>query len=94
MTEAARPQTVVNEGVKHFAIEDYLSILRYRKWLLIIPVLTLTLVTALGSQFMTNTYRVQTTILVSLGDISESLIPSTVNSAIEDRVKTVREQMY
>ncbi|NLH49987.1 MAG: hypothetical protein GX444_15510 [Myxococcales bacterium] len=80
-------------SVKKFALEEYISILRYRKWLLVIPVVTLTIVTAFASLFMSNIYRAQTTILVSGGDVSGELVPSTVTNAIEDRVRTVREQI-
>jgi len=82
-----------NQATRQFAIEDYLTIVRYRIWLLIIPVVTLTLATAVGSKFIKNVYRAQTTVLVSTGEVSGSLIPTTVNSSIEDRVKTVREQV-
>lgn len=79
--------------VKQFALEEYLSILRYRKWLLIVPIVTLTMVTAFASLFMDNIYRAQTTILVSGSDMSGEFVPTTVTNAIEDRVRTVREQI-
>jgi len=79
--------------IKSFAIEDYLGILRYRKWLLVIPILTLTLVTTIGSHFMTDIFRAQTTILVSEGDMPSEFVRTTVSDTIQERVATIREQV-
>jgi protein tyrosine kinase modulator len=93
LEQAVGKKVATTATIKAFSLEDYLSILRYRKWLLIVPLITLTLVTAVGSQFLTNFYRAQTTILVSTGDVAEEIIPSSVTGSIEDRVRTVREQI-
>ncbi len=81
------------QEVKRFAIEDYISIVRYRKWLLIIPMLTLTFVTAFGSRFLTDIFRAQTTILVSEGDVPSDIVKTTVSDSIQERVATIREQV-
>ena len=81
------------QEVKRFAIEDYISIVRYRKWLLIIPILTLTFVTAFGSKFLTDIFRAQTTILVSEGDVPSDIVKTTVSDSIQERVATIREQV-
>ncbi len=81
------------QEIKRFAIEDYVGILRYRKWLIIIPLVTLTIVTAIGSHFLTDIFRAQTTILVSEGDVPSDIVRTTVSDSIQERVATIREQV-
>ena len=45
-----------------FSIETYLEIVRYRKWLLIVPVVLMILLTGIGTRFMSDIYRGQTLI--------------------------------
>lgn len=87
MSEATIPS---GETIKRFAIEDYLSILRYRKWLLLLPMLTLSLVTAIGSHFMKDIFRAQTTIEVNTAGIEDTFITATVKDDLEEKVTTTR----
>jgi len=92
MSEGVHNSVIENEA-KRFVIEDYLNIIRYRKWLLVLPVIVLTFITAIGSQFMTDIYRAQTSILVSAGDVPDDFIRTTVTDSIEERITTIREQI-
>jgi len=82
----------MNEKNK-FSIEQYLEIIRYRKWLLIVPTVVMFLVTAVGTKFMSNYYRSQTLILVEAQKIPEDYVKSTVTQTIEQRIMTIREQI-
>ena len=93
MSDTIIANPVAEKEVKRFAIEDYLGILRYRKWLLIIPVVVLTLITAIGSFFMTDIFRAQTSILVTQGDVPDEFVRTTVSNSVQDRVATIREQI-
>lgn len=93
MTEPVRQTGSLDQETKQFAIEEYLAILRYRKWLLIIPTLVLVVATAIGSQFLTDTYRSQTSILVSAGEIPSDFVRTTVTDSVQERITTIREQI-
>jgi len=87
LSEATIPS---GETIKRFAIEDYLSILRYRKWLLLLPVFVLSLVTAIGSHFMKDIFRAQTTIELNTTGVEDRFIPTTVKDDLEKRITTVK----
>lgn len=89
MTDSTR----TGQEIKRFAIEDYIAIFRYRKWLFIIPVLTLTIATGIGSHFLTDIYRAQTSILVTPSDVPDEFVTSLVTTSIQDRITTIREQI-
>ncbi len=93
MNETISQAAPTAKPVKQFAMEDYVAIVRYRIWLLLIPLVTVTVATAIGSRFIKNIYRASTTVLVSSGEVPGTLVPTTVTDSIEDRVKTVREQI-
>jgi polysaccharide chain length determinant protein (PEP-CTERM system associated) len=78
---------------KTFAIEDYLRIILYRKWLLIIPVITIVLVTGIGSLFMKNIYRSYTLILVEPQRVPEEFVKATSTVTVDRQMNTIRQQM-
>ncbi|HPQ71377.1 MAG TPA: GNVR domain-containing protein [bacterium] len=93
MSETLRQTKSLDVETKRFAIEDYLAILRYRKWLMVVPTVVLVLATAFGSLFLTDIYRAQTSILISAGDVPDDFVRTTVNDPIQERITTIREQI-
>ena len=81
------------DEIKTFQLEEYLAILRYRKWLVILPPLILALVTGIGSQFLRNVYRSTTVILVQPQTVPEEYVKSTVSLDLDKRMGTIREQI-
>ncbi|MCB1152239.1 hypothetical protein KDL45_01225, partial [bacterium] len=75
-----------------FAIEDYIHIIWYRKWLLIIPVVTMVLVTGVGSLFLPDIYRAYTLILVENQQIPEQYV-NLQRFDMEKSMATIRQQI-
>ena len=78
---------------KGFQLEEYLDILRYRKWLVVLPAVVLVLVTGIGSQFLRNVYQSTTVILVEPQTVPEEYVKSTVSLDLDKRMGTIREQI-
>ncbi|MBZ0271422.1 GumC family protein [bacterium] len=78
---------------KTFALEDYLRILWQRKWLLILPVVTMVAVTAVGSVFLKDIYRAYTLILVEPQQVPEEYVKSSVTFSVEKHMNTIRQQL-
>lgn len=76
-----------------FALERYLRIIMVRKWLLVVPVVTMMLVTGIGSQFLTNIYRSYTLILVEPQQMPSEFVKSTVTYSVEKHMNTIRQQI-
>jgi polysaccharide chain length determinant protein (PEP-CTERM system associated) len=73
--------------------QDVLDAVNRRKWLLICPVLVFAIAAFLITRSMPNLYRSETTILVVPQRVPESYIRSTVTNRIEDRLRSIREQV-
>jgi len=78
---------------KSFAIEDYLRIIWYRKLLLIIPLVTMVLVTGVGSIFLDDIFRSYTLILVEPQQVPENFVKSTVSFSVDRHMNTIRQQI-
>lgn len=78
---------------KNFALERYLQIIWYRKWLLVVPIVTMVLVTGIGSLFLTNIYRSYTLILVEPQQVPQEFVKSSVSMSVEKHMNTIRQQL-
>lgn len=76
-----------------YTTEDVLDAVMRRKWLIICPVLVFGIAAFLITRSMPNVYRSETTILVVPQRVPESYIRSTVTNRIEDRLRSIREQV-
>jgi len=78
---------------KTYTPEDILRAVLRRKWIIILPFV----LTALGATYyafsLPNRYRSETLILVVPQRIPETYVRSTVTSRIEDRLRSIREQV-
>ena len=81
------------EEESRFQLEDYIEIILYRKWLLILPVVILVVLTAVGSKFLPDIYRSETVILVEPQQIPEEYVRSTVTLDLEQRIANIRLQI-
>ncbi len=78
---------------KAFVIEEYLQIVWYRKWLIIVPFLTMTLITGVGSMFLNDVYRAYTLIIVESQQVPEEYVKSTVSVSVDKQMNTIRQQI-
>jgi polysaccharide chain length determinant protein (PEP-CTERM system associated) len=74
-------------------IDDYLEVALRRKWLIILPFL-LTAILSIAYSFLSpNIYRAGTLIIVQTQKVPEAYVRSTVTSGIEDRLRTITQQI-
>src|ERR1051325_2739281 len=78
---------------KTYTYDDYLRILWRRKWLIILPFLLTSIGTYLVVKRLPNLYRSETTILVVPQRVPDSYVRSTVTAPIEDRLRSISEQI-
>ncbi len=78
---------------RHYSPAIIASLLWRRKWLIVLPAMALTAVAVGIADVLPNKYRSETTILVIPQRVPESYVRSTVTSRIEDRLRTITEQI-
>lgn len=78
---------------KRYKPEDFLAIAWRYRWLLVIPLVLCTVAAALVSRKIPNQYRSETLVLVVPQRVPSEYVRSTVTTRIEDRVRTIREQI-
>jgi polysaccharide chain length determinant protein (PEP-CTERM system associated) len=72
---------------------DYWLMVRRRKWLWLVPFLTIPFGTALVAFSLPDIYRADAVILVETPKVSASYVQTTVASPVEERVRTIAEQI-
>jgi hypothetical protein len=78
---------------KSYTPEDVLRAVSRRKWIIIVPFILTALGAAYYAYSLPNRYRSETLILVVPQRIPETYVRSTVTSRIEDRLRSIREQV-
>jgi polysaccharide chain length determinant protein (PEP-CTERM system associated) len=78
---------------RSYQLEDILHIAWRRKWLILIPFVVLSVGTVLYSRRLPNQYRSETLILVVPQRVPDSYVRSTVTDKIEDRLKSLQQQI-
>jgi polysaccharide chain length determinant protein (PEP-CTERM system associated) len=78
---------------KKYKPEDFVNIIWRYKWLLVVPVLLGTLIAVVVGRRMPNRYMSETLVLVVPQRVPSEYVRSTVTTKIEDRVRTIREQI-
>jgi len=74
-------------------LPDLKRILRRRKWWLILPSVSVILVTAFIAIILPNVYRSTATIHIQSQQIPQDLVPSTVTSYVEQRIQAITQEM-
>jgi polysaccharide biosynthesis transport protein len=80
-------------GLEYFTIRDYASIVRRRKWLIVVTTFTLAILTAIVVHFLPNTYQATALIVVDRQKVPDYYVNSTVAANAGDRLDTLREQI-
>jgi polysaccharide chain length determinant protein (PEP-CTERM system associated) len=78
---------------RQYSPEDLLRLLWYRRWVVVAALVFCTLAAAVASMQITNQYRSETLILVIPQRVPESYVRSTVTMRIEDRLRSISEQI-
>src|SRR2546426_4778580 len=74
-------------------LTDYWLIVRRHRWLLILPFVTICIGTVLYSRILPDIYRASTSVLVEAPKVPESYVPSTVSTRVQERLRTIRQQI-
>lgn len=78
---------------RQLTFTDYLLIVWRRRWLLLLPFVTISIGTFLYSRTLPAIYRASTTVLVEAPKVPESYVQSTVPSRVSDRLRTITQQI-
>src|SRR5688572_12753674 len=78
---------------KQYGPHDLLAIARRRKWLILIPAVTIAMGVAAASRQLPDQFRSDTLILVVPQRVPESYVRSTVTTRIEDRLQSITQQI-
>jgi polysaccharide chain length determinant protein (PEP-CTERM system associated) len=78
---------------KQYSFDTLLQIARRRKWLIIVPAITLAAIGTAVVTFLPDQWRSETLILVVPQRVPESYVKSTVTSRIEDRLQAISQQI-
>ena len=79
---------------KKYSPEEVLRIAKKRIWFIIIPFALVAAGTAVVSRMLPDMYLAETTILVVPQRIPEAYVKSTITMRIEDRMQTIKQQLY
>ncbi|MDL1956173.1 MAG: Wzz/FepE/Etk N-terminal domain-containing protein, partial [Candidatus Desulfofervidus auxilii] len=74
-------------------LKDYIEILLRRKWYIIIPFILFSIGSVLLAKSLPDIYRAYTLILVQPQKIPSRYVTPTVEEDIEERLRTIREQI-
>src|SRR6476469_7872443 len=78
---------------RQYSPEDLLRLLWYRRWIVTFAVILCTAAAGVASLQLKNLYRSETLILVIPQRVPESYVRSTVTTRIEDRLRSLSEQV-
>ena len=78
---------------KQYTADDYLRIAWRRKWIILVPFVVVAIGTFVVVQRLPNRYRSETTILVVPQRVPDTYVRSTVTATIDDRLRSLREQI-
>ena len=78
---------------KTYTPEDFAKIAWRRKWVIVLPLLLISLTTVVVSHYLPNKYRSETVMLVVPQQVPENYVRSTVTAKLEDRMQSINQQI-
>jgi uncharacterized protein involved in exopolysaccharide biosynthesis len=78
---------------RQLTLADLWLIIKRRKWLLIVPCVSIFVGAILYSLTLPNMYRASTVILVEAPKVPETYVQSTVATTTKERLRTIAEQI-
>ena len=79
--------------MQEFTIRDYLSVIRRRVWVLIVPFVLTSIVGGIVANLLPARYQAEGTILIESQQIPEDLVRSTVTGLANERVRIVQQRV-
>lgn len=81
-------------GHRPLVLDDYLSILKRRAWLILVPTLLLPIVAYAISYLIPPQYLSQSLVLIEGQKVSEGFVKPVVDSDLESRLDAIKEQLF
>src|SRR5215475_9561949 len=78
---------------KKYTVDDFIRMGWRRKWLILLPFVFVATGTYAVVRDLPNRYKSQTTILVVPQRVPDSYVRSTVTASIDDRLRSITEQI-
>jgi polysaccharide chain length determinant protein (PEP-CTERM system associated) len=78
---------------KRYTPELVLSIVWRRKWMIVIPTILVAVIACTITYFLPDKYRSEAAILVVPPRVSENYVRSTVTTKVEDRLRSINQQV-
>lgn len=78
---------------RQLTLTDYVLVLRRRWWLLVLSFVVCSSATVLYSRMLPDIYRVSTLVLVEAPKVPESFVQSTVTTRVQERLRTITQQI-
>src|SRR5437763_16296524 len=78
---------------KQFRIEDVVAAISRQKWVVLIPLLVISSITAVVALVLPSEYESEAVILVVPQRVPESYVQSTVTHSVSDRLQSISEQI-
>jgi protein tyrosine kinase modulator len=76
-----------------YGLQDYVAILKRRRWQFFLPVLILFIIAALAAFLWPPTYQSSSTILIEEPDVPRDLVSSTVTSYADQRIQVITQRV-
>ena len=89
----SNPGVGLDVGDSERTLDDYLAILKRRKWQLIVPALALSLLAALAALLLPPLYRSTATILIEQPEVPDDLVRTTVTGYADQRIQVINQRV-
>src|SRR6266446_9058892 len=78
---------------RQLTVTDYWLLARRRRWLLLLPFVTICIGTVLYTRTLPDIYRADTSVLVEATKVPEAYVQSTVATRVQERLRTITQQI-
>src|SRR2546422_9857143 len=78
---------------RQLTVTDYWLIVWRHRWLLLLPFVTICIGTVLYTRTLPDIYRADTSVLVEAPKVPESYVQSTVTTRVQERLRTITQQI-
>ena len=82
-----------DQSQEGFHLNEYIDLVRRRRWLLLIPLFSVWLLVWVATWFLPSVYRSGTLILVEQPAVPEKLVPTNVTDDLQSRLDSITQQI-
>ena len=87
------PTAATAQGLGEMSLQDYISLVKRRKFWIILPALAVMVAIAVMAWKLPNIYRCEAIILVQPQKVPASFVTTTVTTPMADRVAVIYQQV-